>query len=130
MFHNALKNQIKFSVLQTIKILKHNHTNYNDFTNNSSKHVKFQEKTYVFSYYILKMILLFYCGDFEKWCIRHNTNIFQFHNNKQNFILFGKLVQEKYKDEKLLNYIQKIQRHVQNYSLPRELAVTMRMTVE
>jgi len=129
MFYNTLKKQITFSVLQTIKILKHNHTTYNDFTNTKQKNVKFQENTHVFSYYILKMILLFYCGDFEKWCVNHNTNLFQFHKNKRNYLSFGKLVQEKYKDETIIKYIQSIEQYVQRNPLPIELEVTMRMTI-
>ena len=130
MFYNTLKEQITFSVLQIIKILKHNHTTYNDFTNITQKNVKFQEKTYVFSYYILKMILLFYCGDFEKWCVKHNTNLFQFRKNKRNFQSFGKLIQEKYKDEKIVKYIQSVEQHLQRHHLPTQLEVTMRMTLQ
>ena len=76
------------------------------------------------------MILLFNCGDFEKWCLEHNINLFQFHKNKRNFKSFSKLVQEKYKDEKLVKYIQSVQQYLQHHSLPTELEVTMRMTIQ
>ena len=79
---------------------------------------------------ILKMILLFYCGDFEKWCVKHNTNLFQFRKNKRNFQSFGKLIQEKYKDEKIVKYIQSVEQHLQRHHLPTQLEVTMRMTLQ
>ena len=76
------------------------------------------------------MLLLFNCGDFEKWCVKHNTNLFQFRKNKRNFQSFGNLVQEKYKDEKIVKYIQKVEQYLQRHHLPNELEVTMRMTIE
>jgi hypothetical protein len=128
-FEILMKEQITFSVLQLIKILKYYDTNYLEFIDKSKKNIKFQEKTYILSYYILKTILLFYSFDFQSWCIKNNINIFQFRQTSKNIINFGNLIEEKYSEKTFLEYIANMESHLHKIQLNKELTLTMRMTV-
>ena len=81
--------EILFSMFQMIKILDYmNIYDYNNLYENTSKAESFRkfykEKSNVFSYYILKFILLYNIDDTFIWIYRNN-NIIQFNKNQQNF---------------------------------------------
>ena len=81
--------EILFSMFQMIKILDYmNIYDYNNLYENTSKAESFRkfykEKSNVFSYYILKFILLYNIDDTFNWIYRNN-NIIQFNKNQQNF---------------------------------------------
>lgn len=104
-----------FSLLQTIKVLhKMNIIDYQtlykkDRISRISRNL-YKEKTNVFCYYILKMILLVHLDDFLLYCNTNNTNIIKFHkenNNSYNYLF--KFIKEKHNSKKLLNWLEKAQ---------------------
>lgn len=129
-FNKYMQKQIGFSVFQLVKILKYYHSNYSEFINKKTPIVKFKENTYVFSYYIVKTILLFHSVDFEKWCQDNNVNIFQFDRKNQNVLKYGRLIKTHYNKKPLLEYIQNMEKASSKFILNKDLSTTMRMTVE
>ncbi len=129
-FTGLMKSQISFSVLQMIKILNYYNTNYNEFIDKSNKKVKYFEKTYVLSYYILKTILLFDSYNFIEWCVNNNTNLLQFNETSKNIGNFGYLIRDNYKNVSFLRYIQNIENFLKKNPLHKELYMTMVMTID
>lgn len=129
-FNKYMQKQIGFSVFQLVKILNYYHSNYSEFINKKTPIVKFKENTYVFSYYIVKTILLFHSVDFEKWCQDNNVNIFQFDRKNQNVLKYGRLIKTHYNKKPLLEYIQNMEKASSKFILNKDLLGTMRMTVE
>ena len=130
LFNNFMKNQISFSIVQMVKILKYYNTDYNQFIDKSKNIVKFREKTYILSYYILKTVLLFDSNNFIQWCVNNNTNLFQFNQTSKNILNYGHLIKENYKKESFLNYVENIDKFLKKNPLPREFNMTMRMTID
>lgn len=102
-----INNEIKFSMYQTIKILWYMNTNYNNIINPNmcSQRYSYKEDTNVFSYYILKFILLYFYEDFIMWCNINNENLINFQKTNNNIILFDKFIQQYYKNELMINDI-------------------------
>ena len=130
LFHDLMKNQISFSTLQMVKILKYYKTNYNQFIDKSKNIVKFRERTYILSYYVLKTVLLFDSNNFIQWCVNNNTNLFQFNQTSKNILNYGYLIKENYKKETFLRYIENVEIFLKKNPLHKELYMTMRMTVD
>jgi hypothetical protein len=75
--------EITFSMIQCVKILQHYDlqvryicTNSEDSNKNIFK--KYKETTPVFSYYVIKSMMLFYINDFIEWAMVHNHGSFDF----------------------------------------------------
>ena len=68
MFKKIMEFEITHSLLQTTKILQHNNISYLDILSNS-KDISYRENTHIFSYYVLKLFLLYNYSAFI------NTNI-------------------------------------------------------
>ena len=89
MFKKELKQMQKFSFFQCAKILHHYNLQIEQLYERGSPYT---ENTPVFSYYILKSMMLFHFSDFINWCSNNNETI-QFNNhdnNLRNFCLFIK----------------------------------------
>lgn len=89
LFKKELKQMQTFSFFQCAKILNHYDLEINQLRNLGSRYT---ENTAVFSYYILKSMMLFHISDFINWCSKHNKTI-QFNNTQTNlkdFCLFIK----------------------------------------
>jgi hypothetical protein len=70
-----------FSLFQTAKLLHHFGIKYSDFlTPNVNVREKYKERTEVFSYFILKSIIMFDVNRFVEWCIANNGNVVGFSN--------------------------------------------------
>jgi hypothetical protein len=104
-FNKCINNEIIFSVFQLTKMLKNMGLSYNQILNVNNT---YNEYTNVFSYYILKTILLFNVGDFLNWCREHNLNSFEFRKTPEKIIKMTEFIEKKYKGKKLLNMIEKI----------------------
>jgi hypothetical protein len=91
----------KFSLFQMVKILSKMNLTYEALT----KKNHYQENTNVFSYYIIKTILLYNHIEFLNWCIQNNELFF--HSKKtesyqHSFVLF---IQNNYKNKNMLDEI-------------------------
>lgn len=60
----------RFTMFQAAKVLSHNGVRYADLMVPGNR---YQEKTEVFCYYILKSILMFHCDAFLAWCSKNNA---------------------------------------------------------
>ena len=80
---NHLCYEITFSMIQCVKILQHNDLHVRDicYDSEASKermHEKYKETAPVFSYYVIKSLLMFYMNDFIEWTMIHNHGSFDF----------------------------------------------------
>jgi hypothetical protein len=92
-FYNILTIEINHTLLQVNKIFHHMDLHYLYFFNKTLT-IQYKENTPVFSYYIIKSILLFHFNDFIGWCCENNkNNIICFTKNNitlQNYLFFIK----------------------------------------
>ena len=72
-FEKSLKQEQIFSIFQCCKVLSYNGLSYKDVCNGSME--KYNENSNVFSYYILKSVLLVYADDFIEWCHYYHRGI-------------------------------------------------------
>jgi hypothetical protein len=143
-FAKSLKVEQAFSAFQCCKVLAHNGLSYRDICGRSMG--RYNEKSNVFSYYILKSALLYHTGDFIDWCIAHNggggnggpfvflktdQNIQDFcgFQNIQDFcgLLIGACCQTGY-----LSFVSEIEGKFHSYQRSgkhRDILDTLRMTV-
>ncbi len=88
---HCLQLERAFSLFQTVKILKYFGIKYADLLNpNGSAREKYKERTEVFSYFVLKSILMYDTNMFVEWCVTHNRNGLQFNNPETNIIKYGR----------------------------------------
>lgn len=119
----CVSNEILFSVFQMIKILNNMGLSYEQIM---SKPNTYNEYTNVFSYYILKTILLFNVNDFMNWCNMNNLNLFEFRKTDEKIEKLSKFIERKYREKKFLNFISKIKKENIKDDL---LSKTLRMTI-
>jgi hypothetical protein len=88
--------EITFSLLQCAKVLKHSGLSYEDITTGSNQKVAslYREETPLFSYYIVKSILLFFANDFAEWTMIHNRGSFNFQKTQQNVNAYIRFIQQ------------------------------------
>lgn len=91
-----------FSLFQCSKVLNFYGLTYTDILQKSNK-IQYKEKTSVFSYYILKSILMFYCNDFIEWCYVNNKKSIQFTKTQNNVNNFFEFIKSKYKSDEYMN---------------------------
>ena len=128
-----------FSLFQCVKILKFMGLRYDNLLDNVSPDIAlcrktlYKEKTHVFSYYILKCILLYYYCDFLGWCRRNNCNTYGFIKTPNNLNNLFKFIEERYKREDLLQQMNKMyELFLKIRELDKndnKLLKTMRMTI-
>lgn len=82
MFHGNVEIELSFSMKQANKVLHHMYLHYNalitehkhDVNISMIRNLYFKEDTNVFSYYILKLVLLFFYDEFIVFCGKKNTS--------------------------------------------------------
>jgi hypothetical protein len=121
-----LLQQAIYSVFQAAKVLDHHGLTYQDVLSKSLSGYK--ETTYVFSYYVLKSILLFGLEDFLDFCIRHNKNTIDFDKNGKTVLKYGELIVLLSKNEDFQEVITKAENVLHNAPMDNEIRNTMRMT--
>ena len=90
-----MSDEVSFSLIQMNKILTHMGLEYKDLSSKTSsssiKRLLYKEESEVFSYYIIKTILLYHYNLFIKWCDENNHSLIKFNtrdSNIQNFCSF------------------------------------------
>lgn len=110
----TLNNERMFSLFQKTKVLDHHRLKYRELckVNNSGERrvKKYSEKTPVFSYYVLKSILMFHYNDFIEWCAENNGSIV-FQKTERNVRKFIEFIRNHRESPK---YIESIE-HYQNW---------------
>ena len=93
-FERLYKLELVHALYQISKILHYNNLTYNSFTNNSNTNVKYRENTHIFSYFIVKTLMV----------INHdhmlNSQLFELNNiSKLENIKTNSLIDIKLKDD-------------------------------
>ena len=136
---NILNKELYFSMFQVAKILNYYSIDYNDIyiKNNAVLH-KYDENTPVFSYFIIKTILLYHFSDFFNWCIKHNKFILNFKctninkNNKscnRKIKLFCDFIISKYKNPSFINDMNDITMIYNNIKNSNQIFKTLRFSI-
>ena len=97
-----------FSLYQCSKVLDFMTLQYTDLiikTNsfNLYREYLYKEKTNIFSYYILKCILLYNYNDFLLWCDLYNTNELQFKQTQYTLDKFAAFISKSYKNSSMIH---------------------------
>jgi hypothetical protein len=132
--------EITFSLLQCAKVLKHNGLTYADFakqdTISREKVAKlYKEETPLFSYYVIKSILLFFSNEFIEWTMIHNRGSFNFQKTSQNIQAYIQFIQKHSKNAKYGKIMKMVEDCLANSKTHRARGAapvgetTMRMTL-
>lgn len=131
--NNIFQNEIKFSLFQSIKILKYyGFKNWNDFYNNNNCNIHFSQNTSVFSYYILKSILFLYYNDTILMLKSININdkySLNFNYNKDSYSDIINYLIESFKKDDFSKIFEKINLITFDINHNKNLINTMRMTL-
>uniref|UniRef100_A0A6C0HGW8 Uncharacterized protein n=1 Tax=viral metagenome TaxID=1070528 RepID=A0A6C0HGW8_9ZZZZ len=97
--------EITFSLLQCAKVLKHSGLTYEDIAKQDAASKQkisrlYKEETPLFSYYIVKSVLLFFANDFVEWTMIHNRGSFNFQKTQQNVDAYIQFIQKHSKNPK------------------------------
>jgi hypothetical protein len=108
---NHLYNEQIFSLFQCSKVLHHLGLKYRELYETTDhavllRHERYRENTHVFSYYILKCILMFHYNDFIEWCIKNNNSSIQFTKTQENINKLFEFIKEKYNSVEYLRTIE------------------------
>jgi hypothetical protein len=101
---NHLYLEQMFSLFQCAKVLNFYGLTYRDILQKSNK-IHYKEKTSVFSYYILKSIVMFYYNDFIEWCYIHNNKSLEFTKTQNNINQFFEFIKTRYNSDEYINSI-------------------------
>jgi hypothetical protein len=126
--------EIAFSLLQCAKVLRHNGLTYEDIIGSKEKVSKiYKEETPLFSYYVVKSILIFFANDFAEWTMIHNRGSFNFQKTQQNVDAYIQFIQKHSispKYTKTIKMVEECLNKSQRPDLKNEPALnTMRMTL-
>ena len=80
-----------YSVFQAKKILEYNRVEYKNIL---EKETKYDENSSIFSYYVIKAIMMINIDRIVAWCKNNNRNFIRFNNNIINLRSFLRLIRE------------------------------------
>ena len=115
-FETLLNNERMFSLFQKTKILDHQKIKYRElFSHLLSKNQKvtknnYKEETPVFSYYILKSIMMFFYDDFIGWCIDNNLGSIAFVKSPENIKSLVSFIKGRFENPEYLKSIDEFER--------------------
>lgn len=130
-----------FSLFQCAKVLDYMGLTYENLINKDeiSKGLRllyYKEETNVFSYYIVKSVLLYFKEDFILWCKEKNKDvIFNFNKTQENLNLFLNFLKDKIVNDKIIKDVDNsmlfIYKLKKKFTYPRNnsLLKTLRMTI-
>ena len=120
--------EITYSLLQCVKVLSHNGLTYDDILHrviqgdNSEKTYvspvpsqnhkvseKYKEDTPLFSYYVIKSILLFFSNEFIEWTMINNRGSFNFQKTPGNIDSYIQFIKKYAKHPKYVKTMKKIE---------------------
>lgn len=137
--NSMLNDELLFSMFQSSKILNYNNINYLNIVSNDNIVLnRYDENTPIFSYFIIKTILMYNFNDFFIWCIKNNNNVIDFNcNNKKNNIItckrkiksFCDFIIKRYNNTEFVNNIIKFQELLSNIDKNSKLFKTLRFTI-
>lgn len=125
-FQKQIIKEQNFSVLQSCKILKFMDISYRQLscnTGDNNVRKKYRENTAVFSYYVIKSILIVYIEEFMNWCENNNENTLQFNKTQNAIISFCDFIKEYYLGEKYLKIVD-----ISEKKIIKNMSLSLRMT--
>jgi hypothetical protein len=130
-----LETEQEYSMLQCAKVLQFFGITYQDLyeTTDHAKAArdnKYKEKTPIFSYYILKCLIMFFLDDYLVWCAKQNKMSIQFHKNDPNMLAYCGFIREHYKNDRFLKSIDEISDWIKKHGHKHssEIMRSLRMT--
>lgn len=100
-----------FSIFQLVKILDFMNLHYELLYTNKVSKILYKENTNVFSYYILKSILLFNSDKFLFWCYFNNVPFFiKFKPTTEHINEYYEFIENNYRNKKFLDIIDAMQK--------------------
>jgi len=130
---NILSMESKYSLFQSGKVLHHMGISYKDFIQpdnpeSQKKLQKYQERTNVLCYYVLKSVCLYHLDTFLQWCWTHNQGSLHFTKTNNNLKSFYGLMYRLYRREPYVKEHVYMEEHVKkpNDGFEHE---TLRMTI-
>lgn len=132
----TLKTEVIFSLYQSVKVLNHFGLTYDNLYNysNESRDLckNYRENTPVFSYYILKSIILFNLNKFIEWVNINNNGSFKFNHTNDTIEKYITFIRDNYKNTDYINIMKTVEKHFKkikvNKKNEKELE-TLRMTL-
>ena len=131
-----IQNEILFSLFQSVKILDHFGLNYDQLYNNETDSIDFSKKNNqensIYSYYILKSIIIFHMNNFIEWMYKNNRGSFRFNHNNDTIINYISFFRENYKNPLYINVIKMIEKNFKTIKENKNNDVeikTLRMTM-
>jgi hypothetical protein len=131
--------EITFSLLQCAKVLKHSGLSYEDIAKQDAASKQkvaamYKEETPLFSYYIVKSVLLFFANDFVEWTMIHNRGSFNFQKTQTNVNAYIQFIQKHSKTQEYVKTMKSMEeclnRSSQNSVFRNEVGLnSMRMTL-
>ena len=100
-FEILMNNERMFSLFQKTKILSHQKIKYRGLLSKNS----YKEETPVFSYYILKSIMMFFYDDFIEWSIDNNRGSIEFNKTPENIKSLVSFIKERVENPEYLKSI-------------------------
>jgi hypothetical protein len=99
-----------FSIIQAIKILNYMNLEYEDLYKDDvvcefKRNFFYNENTNVFSYYIMKCVLMYNLEDFIFWCLDNNMNLIDFYKTTKNVNKFIEFIISKFNEKSFLKSI-------------------------
>ena len=124
LFVSTIRKEIKFSLFQSAKVLRHNKTTYPRLM---TPNHGYKENTNIFAYFLMKTMLLYNINAFIEWCGEHNANLICFEPTNENTTSFCQLFQRIYRNPRFMGSLDELKH------LPKHTSVfvktTMRMTL-
>mgnify|MGYP001349097855 CR=1 FL=1 len=128
-----------FSAFQVMKILNFMGMSYENLYSEDAKSILmrkylYKEKTNVFAYYVLKLIVMFNFKEFIVWCKKHNKTLIKFNETNDTLNSLYDFIEEHYDDEQLIELIHSVQDYAVDIHGSRDkskfiLFKTMRMSL-
>ena len=129
-----------FSLYQCVKILNYMGLHYpnlykTDQLSKSLRKLLYKDNDNVFSYYIIKLILLYHSDEFMEWCLINNTSMISFDKSPLTYRRFGNFIKNNYNKIGFLNKIKKMEvifyKIHKNYAYPAKdmISKTSRITI-
>lgn len=137
LFRTAIARQQKFAIEQSCKILNYMGLSYRALSCNDMGSTavmlrkKYREESAVFSYYVVKSILMFYIDNFAEWCAAYNENTLRFAGGSktQNAVIsFCDFIREHHMGAEYLRAVEGAEKLLCRAVAPRNYA-SLRMTI-
>jgi len=122
-----------FSLFQMNKILNFIGISYNNLYSKNEIGINarklYREKTSVFSYYIIKCMLLYHISDFFSWCLHNNENLFIFSKNFLSLHSLYNFIEQHVHDKNFIKDTNNMTKLLYNQYFSKPISTSMRMSI-